>query len=256
MSEDNSSWNGLCIKGCGFFGNAATGNMCSKCNAEAAAEGKAASGGAPPPAPRPPSFNATEMLAASGSSSIVDLAAASGADHAPAPPVPPSSASDDVHMEDVSDATPSSSSSAAAMDPSPAIPIAAGRRIQPPNNIDSPMSMSMDVRPSNSALFSASPLDAASTHNSAQAASSFTSTGSVNTDDREAGIQRNTNRCWVESCRKRVGLTGFKCKCGFVFCGVHRYADKHSCDFDYKSLHKERLREANPVVQNAKLEKI
>lgn len=27
-------------------------------------------------------------------------------------------------------------------------------------------------------------------------------------------------------CKKKVGLTGFDCRCGHVFCGVHRYADQ------------------------------
>ena len=36
--------------------------------------------------------------------------------------------------------------------------------------------------------------------------------------------QRNRGRCW--SCKKKVGLTGFECRCGFVYCGVHRYADQ------------------------------
>ncbi|XP_073045847.1 zinc finger A20 and AN1 domain-containing stress-associated protein 8-like isoform X3 [Primulina eburnea] len=31
------------------------------------------------------------------------------------------------------------------------------------------------------------------------------------------------------SCHKRVGLTGFNCKCGHLFCSVHRYSEKHDC---------------------------
>ncbi|GJM96876.1 hypothetical protein PR202_ga13749 [Eleusine coracana subsp. coracana] len=31
------------------------------------------------------------------------------------------------------------------------------------------------------------------------------------------------NRCLT--CRKKVGLTGFQCRCGGTFCGSHRYAD-------------------------------
>lgn len=62
------------------------------------------------------------------------------------------------------------------------------------------------------------------------------------------------NRC--SSCRKRVGLTGFKCRCGSVFCGSHRYAEKHACSFDYKGMGKEEIAKANPVVKAAKLDKI
>lgn len=36
-------------------------------------------------------------------------------------------------------------------------------------------------------------------------------------------------------CCVQIGLTGFKCRCGFVFCGPHRLAEAHACDYDYKS---------------------
>ncbi|CAA0815276.1 Zinc finger A20 and AN1 domain-containing stress-associated protein 2 [Striga hermonthica] len=62
------------------------------------------------------------------------------------------------------------------------------------------------------------------------------------------------NRC--TSCRKRVGLTGFKCKCGDLFCGTHRYSDKHDCPFDYQAAGKDEIARANPVVKAEKLDKI
>lgn len=63
-------------------------------------------------------------------------------------------------------------------------------------------------------------------------------------------------RCQV--CRKKVGLTGFKCKCSpdAVFCGTHRYAEAHECCFDYKAAAAKKIAAANPVVQAAKVEKI
>eukprot|EP00252_Welwitschia_mirabilis_P027046 TRINITY_DN9124_c0_g1_i1.p1 TRINITY_DN9124_c0_g1~~TRINITY_DN9124_c0_g1_i1.p1 ORF type:complete len:171 (-),score=19.07 TRINITY_DN9124_c0_g1_i1:336-848(-) len=62
------------------------------------------------------------------------------------------------------------------------------------------------------------------------------------------------NRC--HSCRKRVGLTGFKCRCGDVFCSLHRYSDKHDCSFDYKAAGREEIQKANPVVKAEKVRKI
>ncbi len=62
------------------------------------------------------------------------------------------------------------------------------------------------------------------------------------------------NRCF--SCRKRVGLTGFKCRCGNTFCGAHRYAEKHSCSFDFKAAGREAIARANPVVKAAKIDKL
>lgn len=62
------------------------------------------------------------------------------------------------------------------------------------------------------------------------------------------------NRCMT--CKKRVGLTGFKCKCGRMLCGIHRYPEQHACEFDFKGLGKEQIEKANPVVKGEKLEKI
>ncbi|MCD7467288.1 hypothetical protein HAX54_004628 [Datura stramonium] len=62
------------------------------------------------------------------------------------------------------------------------------------------------------------------------------------------------NRCLV--CRKKVGLTGFKCRCGTTFCGTHRYPEVHGCTFDFKSMGREAIAKANPLVKAEKLEKI
>ncbi|XP_061102399.1 AN1-type zinc finger protein 6 [Conger conger] len=62
------------------------------------------------------------------------------------------------------------------------------------------------------------------------------------------------NRCFM--CRKKVGLTGFDCRCGSVFCGIHRYSDVHSCSFDYRADAAEKIRKENPVVVGEKIQKI
>ncbi|GFS33297.1 A20/AN1-like zinc finger family protein [Actinidia rufa] len=62
------------------------------------------------------------------------------------------------------------------------------------------------------------------------------------------------NRC--SSCRKKVGLLGFQCRCGETFCGVHRYSEKHNCTFDFKTVGREAIARANPVVRADKLERI
>lgn len=65
---------------------------------------------------------------------------------------------------------------------------------------------------------------------------------------------QKVNRCL--SCNKRVGLTGFKCRCGGLFCSFHRYNDKHDCSFDYKSAAQNSIRKANPVIKADKIDKI
>ena len=59
------------------------------------------------------------------------------------------------------------------------------------------------------------------------------------------------NRC--SSCRKRVGLTGFRCRCGELFCGAHRYSDRHGCSYDYKGAGRDAIARENPVVRAAKI---
>lgn len=58
------------------------------------------------------------------------------------------------------------------------------------------------------------------------------------------------------SCNKKVGLTGFKCKCGSTFCGIHRYPEKHDCTFDFKVTGRDAIAKANPVVKADKLDRI
>lgn len=72
--------------------------------------------------------------------------------------------------------------------------------------------------------------------------------------DDKATIQVHKNRCF--SCNKKVGLTGFKCRCGYIFCSVHRYSDKHECTFDYKSAGRDAIAKANPTVVASKVQKI
>jgi len=66
--------------------------------------------------------------------------------------------------------------------------------------------------------------------------------------------QADPSRCF--SCSKKIGLTAFKCRCGYFYCNGHRYSDQHACPFDYKQMGREQVAKANPLVQAQKLEKI
>lgn len=56
------------------------------------------------------------------------------------------------------------------------------------------------------------------------------------------------------TCNKKLGLLGFDCRCGHVFCANHRHPDTHSCTIDYKELGRERLRKDNEAVVADKLQ--
>jgi hypothetical protein len=58
------------------------------------------------------------------------------------------------------------------------------------------------------------------------------------------------------SCGMKVGYLGYSCKCGYTYCGKHRYSDMHNCTYDYKTEAKEKISKANPAVVAEKLNKL
>ncbi|KAF7811860.1 zinc finger A20 and AN1 domain-containing stress-associated protein 5-like [Senna tora] len=66
--------------------------------------------------------------------------------------------------------------------------------------------------------------------------------------------EKKSNRC--KSCNKKVGLTGFQCRCGDLFCGRHRFPKEHSCTVNFKQIGREILIKQNPVIKADKLDKI
>ncbi|KAI3425549.1 uncharacterized protein J3R85_010051 [Psidium guajava] len=70
----------------------------------------------------------------------------------------------------------------------------------------------------------------------------------------ESNARREVNRC--SGCRRKVGLTGFRCRCGDLFCSEHRYSDRHDCSYDYKAAGREAIARENPVVKAAKIVRV
>ncbi|NXI94576.1 ZFAN5 protein, partial [Psophia crepitans] len=66
--------------------------------------------------------------------------------------------------------------------------------------------------------------------------------------------KQKKNRCFT--CRKKIGLTGFDCRCGNLFCAIHRYSDMHACPYDYKAEAAEKIRKENPIVIAEKIQKL
>lgn len=80
------------------------------------------------------------------------------------------------------------------------------------------------------------------------------SSGSSSSTSFQMPRKEGPGRC--TTCQKRVGLTGFNCKCGNLFCAIHRYSDKHDCPFDYRTTARDFIAKSNPVVKSEKLDKI
>lgn len=59
-------------------------------------------------------------------------------------------------------------------------------------------------------------------------------------------------RCMV--CNKKLGLLGFDCKCGHLFCSKHRMPEDHECTIDYKETGKKILKRDNIKVVKDKID--
>ncbi|XP_022756764.1 zinc finger A20 and AN1 domain-containing stress-associated protein 5-like [Durio zibethinus] len=94
--------------------------------------------------------------------------------------------------------------------------------------------------------------DSAPTTTAATTTNSWiTSSNRSGSDPAAAAEKKVVNRC--SGCRKRVGLTGFRCRCGELFCAEHRYSDRHDCSYDYKAAGRDAIARENPVVKAAKI---
>lgn len=72
-------------------------------------------------------------------------------------------------------------------------------------------------------------------------------------EDSSEKSQIDTTRCYY--CKRRIGLLGFQCRCGYKFCAKHRYANQHSCSFDYKTHDRKQLEKQNVSLENKKISK-
>lgn len=74
--------------------------------------------------------------------------------------------------------------------------------------------------------------------------------------DADVVLQTNFEKCWI--CNKRIGILGFDCKCGYKFCGLHRYPEEHECSYNYKQREREQLTEklSSYAVEQTKINRI
>ncbi|KAL0480945.1 hypothetical protein AKO1_013604 [Acrasis kona] len=68
-------------------------------------------------------------------------------------------------------------------------------------------------------------------------------------------VKKKVTRC--HCCKSKIPLAlVMKCKCGEVYCAMHRLAEAHQCSFDFKSNDRIKLAENLEKVVGAKVAKI
>merc|ERR1711874_602086 len=68
--------------------------------------------------------------------------------------------------------------------------------------------------------------------------------------------KKKRKRCALDSCKTKLGLTAYSCRCGRMFCPLHMPAEEHQCDFDYQAEAREQIEEENPKVVAEKVRKL
>lgn len=54
-------------------------------------------------------------------------------------------------------------------------------------------------------------------------------------------MNKKKNKCPV--CQKKIGVLGIECRCGSIFCSLHRYPDQHNCSFNFREHDKKILKD-------------
>jgi hypothetical protein len=63
-------------------------------------------------------------------------------------------------------------------------------------------------------------------------------------------------RCCFDGCKKKLGLTGFACRCGDYYCSAHRSDEVHHCSYDYRGENMKHLSSMLVKVNGTKIDVI
>ena len=64
----------------------------------------------------------------------------------------------------------------------------------------------------------------------------------------------DTGLCF--KCNRNVGLLGFKCRCGYIYCKIHRNFTTHDCSYNWKEWDQQNLEKNLQGYENSKIDKI
>lgn len=66
--------------------------------------------------------------------------------------------------------------------------------------------------------------------------------------------KKNKKKCFT--CKKKLGLLNFECKCKNMFCSMHLNPESHNCNYNFKEEQKKRLEKQLIKVVNDKVIRI